>query len=176
MINSWIGTGQNQAISPNKLRQALGEKTVNDLSRQSGAPQDDLLSQLSKYLPAVVDQVDAERATSKPDGPALGPTKPVTRREIAKYAGRAALPGSSAFPRWRGARLAWAPDPKGVTAGPRAAPRLARVCSPLPQRRSGLAFLTRPRDLTWQACPITRTTAAVWRRLATQPSAAPWMG
>jgi uncharacterized protein YidB (DUF937 family) len=57
VINSWIGTGQNQAISPTQLRQALGQRTVNDLSRQSGAPQDDLLSQLSKYLPAVIDRL-----------------------------------------------------------------------------------------------------------------------
>ena len=57
VINSWIGTGQNQAISPNQLRQALGQKTVNDLSRQSGAPQDDLLSQLSRYLPGVIDRL-----------------------------------------------------------------------------------------------------------------------
>ena len=57
VINSWIGPGQNQAISPNELRDALGQKTVNDLSRQSGAPQDDLLSQLSKYLPVVIDRL-----------------------------------------------------------------------------------------------------------------------
>ena len=57
VINSWIGTGQNQAVSPNQLRQALGQKTINDLSRQSGAPQDDLLSQLSRYLPAVIDRL-----------------------------------------------------------------------------------------------------------------------
>jgi len=57
VINSWIGTGQNQAISPNQLRNALGQKTVNDLSRQSGAPQDDLLSQLSRYLPGVIDRL-----------------------------------------------------------------------------------------------------------------------
>ncbi len=57
VINSWIGTGQNQAISPTQLRDALGQKTVNDLSRQAGAPQDDLLSQLSKYLPGVIDRL-----------------------------------------------------------------------------------------------------------------------
>jgi uncharacterized protein YidB (DUF937 family) len=57
VINSWIGTGQNQSISPNELREALGQKTVTDLSRQSGAPQDDLLSQLSKYLPTVIDRL-----------------------------------------------------------------------------------------------------------------------
>jgi uncharacterized protein YidB (DUF937 family) len=57
IIKSWIGTGQNQAISPTELRQAIGQETVNDLSRQTGAPQDDLLSQLSKYLPGVIDKL-----------------------------------------------------------------------------------------------------------------------
>ena len=57
IIKSWIGTGQNQAISPTQLRQAIGQDTVNDLSRQTGAPQDDLLSQLSKYLPGVIDKL-----------------------------------------------------------------------------------------------------------------------
>ena len=57
VINSWIGTGKNQPISPPQLRQALGQERVNDLSRQTGAPQDDLLSQLSKYLPGVIDKL-----------------------------------------------------------------------------------------------------------------------
>jgi uncharacterized protein YidB (DUF937 family) len=57
LINSWIGTGQNQAISPSQLRQAIGQQTVNNLSRQTGAPPDDLLSQLSRYLPAVIDRL-----------------------------------------------------------------------------------------------------------------------
>jgi uncharacterized protein YidB (DUF937 family) len=55
VINSWIGTGQNQPISPTQLGQTLGDATVNRLSRQTGAPQGDLLAQLSKYLPRVID-------------------------------------------------------------------------------------------------------------------------
>ena len=57
VINSWIGVGQNQPVSPNQLRQVLGNETVNNLSRQTGAPQEDLLSQLSKYLPGVIDKL-----------------------------------------------------------------------------------------------------------------------
>jgi uncharacterized protein YidB (DUF937 family) len=57
VINSWIGTGKNQPISPPQLRQALGEGRVNDLSQQTSASQDDLLSQLSKYLPGVIDRL-----------------------------------------------------------------------------------------------------------------------
>jgi len=56
-INSWIGTGQNQAISPGQLHQALGQETVEDLSQQTGLSHGDLLSQLSNILPGVVDKL-----------------------------------------------------------------------------------------------------------------------
>ena len=56
-INSWIGTGQNQAISPGQLRQALGQETVEDLSQRTGLPHGDLLSQLANILPGVVDRL-----------------------------------------------------------------------------------------------------------------------
>jgi uncharacterized protein YidB (DUF937 family) len=56
-INSWVGTGQNQAISPGQLRQALGQETVEDLSQRTGLPHGDLLSQLSNILPGVVDRL-----------------------------------------------------------------------------------------------------------------------
>jgi uncharacterized protein YidB (DUF937 family) len=56
-INSWIGTGQNQAISPGQLHQALGQETVEDLSQRTGLPHGDLLSQLSNILPGVVDRL-----------------------------------------------------------------------------------------------------------------------
>lgn len=54
-VNSWIGSGPNHAISPSQLHQALGQDTVDDLAEQTGIPHDDLLSQLSKLLPGVVD-------------------------------------------------------------------------------------------------------------------------
>src|SRR5437660_1698711 len=47
-VNSWIGTGQNHAISPTQLHQALGQETVDELAEQTGLPHDDLLSQLSR--------------------------------------------------------------------------------------------------------------------------------
>src|SRR5262249_37162966 len=54
IVNSWIGPGQNQPISPTQRRQAIGPNTVNDLSRQTGAAQDELLALLSKYLPGII--------------------------------------------------------------------------------------------------------------------------
>jgi uncharacterized protein YidB (DUF937 family) len=57
VINSWIGTGQNQEISPDELHQALGADTVSRLSQQTGLPANDLLAQLSQLLPGVVDKL-----------------------------------------------------------------------------------------------------------------------
>ena len=60
IIDSWIGRGANRPVSPNQLHQALGDGTVEGLSRETGLPRDDLLSQLSRLLPEVVDKLTPE--------------------------------------------------------------------------------------------------------------------
>ena len=57
VINSWIGPGQNQPIALDPLHQALGPDAVGNLSRLTGLPQDQLLSELSRVLPHVVDRL-----------------------------------------------------------------------------------------------------------------------
>ena len=57
VINSWIGPGQNQPIAPDQLHRALGPDAVNNLSRLTGLPQDQLISELSRVLPDVVDRL-----------------------------------------------------------------------------------------------------------------------
>ena len=57
VMNSWIGPGQNQPIAPDQLHQALGPDAVNNLSRLTGLPADQLVSELSRVLPGVVDKL-----------------------------------------------------------------------------------------------------------------------
>jgi uncharacterized protein YidB (DUF937 family) len=57
IIKSWIGTGSNKPVSPNQLFHALGPETVDSLSKETGLPRDDLLSQLSGLLPEVIDKL-----------------------------------------------------------------------------------------------------------------------
>ena len=57
IIQSWIGTGQNKAITPNQLHSALGPETVDSLAKDSGLPREDLLSQLARLLPDVIDNL-----------------------------------------------------------------------------------------------------------------------
>ena len=57
VASSWVGTGQNQAISPDQLSGVLGGDVVSGLAKQLGLNQGDLLGQLSHMLPQVVDKL-----------------------------------------------------------------------------------------------------------------------
>jgi len=56
-IASWISTGQNQAISPDRLGQVLGPDALDALTRQSGGQSGDVLGQLAQLLPQLIDQL-----------------------------------------------------------------------------------------------------------------------
>lgn len=55
--STWVGKGENKAISPGDLANALGADQIQSLSAQSGLSREDLLSGLSQYLPQVVDHL-----------------------------------------------------------------------------------------------------------------------
>lgn len=56
-MDSWIGTGANKPIEPGHLGSALGQQTISDIARQAGMSEQDLLQQLSRVLPGVVDKL-----------------------------------------------------------------------------------------------------------------------
>jgi uncharacterized protein YidB (DUF937 family) len=80
IIKSWIGTGPNQAITPSQLHEALGPETMNDLSLQTGMPRDDLLSQLSRLLPEVIDKLTPKGQLPPEPDLVVGPDEPTPRR------------------------------------------------------------------------------------------------
>ena len=55
--NSWVGTGQNVPIEPAHLGSALGQTTVSELAQHAGMSEQELLAQLSRVLPGVVDKL-----------------------------------------------------------------------------------------------------------------------
>jgi uncharacterized protein YidB (DUF937 family) len=57
VAKSWVGTGQNQPISPKDLGSALGADQINSLTSEFGLSHDELLQGLSQYLPQVVDHL-----------------------------------------------------------------------------------------------------------------------
>jgi uncharacterized protein YidB (DUF937 family) len=57
VVASWIGTGQNKAISGDQLGQVLGNDTLSGLARQLGLGSGDVAGQLSSILPGLVDKL-----------------------------------------------------------------------------------------------------------------------
>src|SRR5262249_48580211 len=53
VINSWVGPGQNQPVSPNQLGPALGPDIIKTLAQRS----EELTRQLSQVLPGLVDKL-----------------------------------------------------------------------------------------------------------------------
>src|SRR5215467_15033090 len=51
---SWIGSGQNQPVSPSQLGSALGPSILKTVSQLTGLSEEDLTKQLSQVLPGVV--------------------------------------------------------------------------------------------------------------------------
>jgi uncharacterized protein YidB (DUF937 family) len=56
-VQSWVGTGPNQAISPEQLHSALGPDLLRQLSEKSGLSVEELTQRLSQVLPKAIDHL-----------------------------------------------------------------------------------------------------------------------
>jgi uncharacterized protein YidB (DUF937 family) len=58
--DSWVKPGPNQQLGPDQLEQAIGPEALNTLSQQTGLSREELLSRLTRELPAAVDEFTPE--------------------------------------------------------------------------------------------------------------------
>jgi uncharacterized protein YidB (DUF937 family) len=65
--DSWVGTGANEAISPEELRGALGPDAVHELAARAGVSDEEASGGLAALLPELVDQLTPE-GRLPPDG------------------------------------------------------------------------------------------------------------
>ncbi len=56
-VQSWVGTGQNVAVTPDQLRTVLGDDVISEMTRKTGLSEVDLLARLAQVLPDTVDQL-----------------------------------------------------------------------------------------------------------------------
>jgi len=61
-VNSWIGTGENQAVTPDQIQQALGSAPVQALAQKLGVSPEQAGSTLSQLLPTIVDKLSPNGA------------------------------------------------------------------------------------------------------------------
>jgi uncharacterized protein YidB (DUF937 family) len=62
VVNSWIGNGQNQAITPDQIQQVLGSAPVQALAQKLGVSPQQASSTLSQLLPTVMDKLSPNGA------------------------------------------------------------------------------------------------------------------
>lgn len=53
-MGSWVGSGDNQAVSGDQITSALGSDTLSDLASKLGMSQGDAAGQLSQILPGLI--------------------------------------------------------------------------------------------------------------------------
>ena len=57
LMQSWIGTGQNQAIAPDQLHQVLGAEQVQQFAQQNGMQGSQVTTALAALLPQIIDKL-----------------------------------------------------------------------------------------------------------------------
>lgn len=56
-IDSWVNLGKNKSVAPDQVSVALGGDVVDELSRRTGLPKDQVIAELARMLPNVVDKL-----------------------------------------------------------------------------------------------------------------------
>jgi uncharacterized protein YidB (DUF937 family) len=57
VMDSWVGSGDNHAISPDQLTQVLGQGQIGQIAQQLGISHGDAAGQLSQILPQIINHV-----------------------------------------------------------------------------------------------------------------------
>jgi uncharacterized protein YidB (DUF937 family) len=64
-VRSWVGTGDNQPISPDQLHQALGPDLIQQLAAKTGLSVSELPQKLAQVLPQAVDRMTPDGVVPK---------------------------------------------------------------------------------------------------------------
>ncbi|MEY2680082.1 MAG: hypothetical protein RL661_313 [Pseudomonadota bacterium] len=57
VVASWVGTGQNQSITPDQITQALGQENIQVITQEVNIPAEQSGNLLSELLPVLIDQL-----------------------------------------------------------------------------------------------------------------------
>jgi len=57
VVSSWVGTGANQAVSPEQVQSALGNQQVQEVASKLGVSPQEASSHIAQWLPSVIDHL-----------------------------------------------------------------------------------------------------------------------
>ncbi|MDI3419002.1 YidB family protein [Streptomyces luteolus] len=59
-LDSWVGTGENRPLSPEQVKQAVPDETLDRVATEAGVSRDQVADQVAQELPQVVDKLTPE--------------------------------------------------------------------------------------------------------------------
>jgi len=68
VVQSWVGNGANQAITPDQVQQALGGGHLEELAQAAGISPSEAAGHLSEILPGLVDKLTPQGSATAPAG------------------------------------------------------------------------------------------------------------
>jgi uncharacterized protein YidB (DUF937 family) len=68
VVESWVGTGPNQPISPDLIQRVLGNQKLQELATQHGMNLNEISSHLAQILPVAVDKLTPNGTLPSPGG------------------------------------------------------------------------------------------------------------
>jgi uncharacterized protein YidB (DUF937 family) len=71
-VASWVGTGENQAVSGNQISDALGSDQLAQIAQQAGLAPEHASTGLAQLLPQIIDQLTPHGAVPQDDMVAQG--------------------------------------------------------------------------------------------------------
>jgi len=57
IMTSWIGTGENQPISADQIKQVLGSDAIQNIAAKAGIAPEEMSGKLAEFLPGVIDKL-----------------------------------------------------------------------------------------------------------------------
>ncbi len=57
IVNSWIGTGENQAVTAEQITKTVGTDQLQEMAKEAGVEPAVLAGQLAEHLPTAIDKV-----------------------------------------------------------------------------------------------------------------------
>ena len=64
--DSWVGTGENQPLTPDEVKKAIGDDRLATMSKQTGQSVGSLTTDLSKMIPAAVNKLTPDGTVPEP--------------------------------------------------------------------------------------------------------------
>lgn len=55
--DSWVGTGKNEPVSPEQVKEVVGRDQLSEMAAKLGIPVDQVAGKLLKYLPGIIDKL-----------------------------------------------------------------------------------------------------------------------